>query len=29
VPFFIVNGKFTLSGAQPPDTFLEAFRQAK
>jgi predicted DsbA family dithiol-disulfide isomerase len=28
VPFFIVNGKVTLSGAQPPDAFLEAFRKA-
>ena len=28
VPFFVVNGKLTLSGAQPPDAFLEAFRQA-
>ena len=28
VPFFIVNGQITLSGAQQPDTFLEAFRQA-
>jgi hypothetical protein len=28
VPFFIINGKITLSGAQPPDAFLEAFRQA-
>ena len=28
VPFFIINGKVTLSGAQPPDAFLEAFRQA-
>jgi predicted DsbA family dithiol-disulfide isomerase len=27
VPFFVVNGKITLSGAQQPDTFLEAFRQ--
>lgn len=27
VPFFIVNGQITLSGAQPPDTFLEAFNQ--
>jgi predicted DsbA family dithiol-disulfide isomerase len=27
VPFFIVNGKVTLSGAQQPDLFLEAFRQ--
>jgi len=28
VPFFIVNGRFTLSGAQQPDAFLEVFRQA-
>ncbi len=28
VPFFIINQKITLSGAQEPDTFLEAFRQA-
>ena len=28
VPFFIVNGQITLSGAQPPDVFLEAFNQA-
>jgi predicted DsbA family dithiol-disulfide isomerase len=28
VPFFIVNGKFTLSGAQPPDAFVEGFGQA-
>jgi len=28
VPFFIINGKVTLSGAQQPDTFLEAFRKA-
>jgi predicted DsbA family dithiol-disulfide isomerase len=28
VPFFIVNGTLTLSGALPPDAFLEAFRQA-
>jgi predicted DsbA family dithiol-disulfide isomerase len=27
VPFFIVNGGITLSGAQPPDTFLGAFKQ--
>ena len=27
VPFFILNGKITLSGAQQPDAFLEAFRQ--
>ena len=28
VPFFIINGKLTLSGAQRPDAFLEAFRKA-
>jgi predicted DsbA family dithiol-disulfide isomerase len=28
VPFFIVNGEVTLSGAQRPDAFLAAFRQA-
>jgi predicted DsbA family dithiol-disulfide isomerase len=28
VPFFIVNGKVTFSGAQQPDAFLGAFRQA-
>lgn len=28
VPFFIINGKITLGGAQPPDAFLEAFRRA-
>lgn len=28
VPFFVINGKVTLSGAQPPEAFLEAFRQA-
>jgi predicted DsbA family dithiol-disulfide isomerase len=28
VPFFIVNGKVTLGGAQPPGAFLEAFGQA-
>lgn len=28
VPFFIVNGEITLSGAQQPETFMEAFRQA-
>ena len=27
VPFFIVNGKATLSGAQQPEAFLEVFRQ--
>ena len=29
VPFFIINNEITLSGAQQPDTFLEAFRLAK
>jgi len=28
VPFFIINNSLTLSGAQEPDTFLDAFRQA-
>jgi len=28
VPFFVINGKVTLSGAQPPEAFLEAFKQA-
>jgi len=28
VPFFVINGKVTLSGAQPPEAFLEAFGQA-
>ena len=28
VPFFIINKEITLSGAQQPDTFLDAFRQA-
>lgn len=28
VPFFVINDQITLSGAQQPDTFLEAFRQA-
>ena len=25
VPFFIINGKITLGGAQPPEAFLDAF----
>ena len=29
VPFFIINKEITLSGAQQPDTFLEAFRLAE
>jgi predicted DsbA family dithiol-disulfide isomerase len=28
VPFFIINGKITLGGAQPPEAFLEAFGRA-
>jgi predicted DsbA family dithiol-disulfide isomerase len=28
VPFFVVNGKVALSGAQPPELFLQAFEQA-
>jgi predicted DsbA family dithiol-disulfide isomerase len=28
VPFFIIKGKITLSGAQQPDAFLEAFKEA-
>ena len=28
VPFFVINGRITLSGAQQPDAFLEAFKQA-
>lgn len=28
VPFFVVNNEITLSGAQPPDVFLDAFRMA-
>lgn len=27
VPFFIVNRRVALAGAQPPESFLEAFRQ--
>lgn len=27
VPFFIINDKFGISGAQPPAAFLEAFQQ--
>lgn len=29
VPFFIINNAITLSGAQAPETFLDAFKQAK
>jgi predicted DsbA family dithiol-disulfide isomerase len=28
VPFFVVNGKVALSGAQPPELFLQAFEEA-
>src|SRR6478735_5243079 len=28
VPFFVVNGRVALSGAQPPELFLRAFEQA-
>ena len=28
VPFFIIDQKITLSGAQQAETFLEAFREA-
>lgn len=28
VPFFIIDSKMTLGGAQPPEAFLEAFRRA-
>jgi len=28
VPFFIINNAITLSGAQAPETFVDAFRQA-
>jgi hypothetical protein len=28
VPFFVVNGRLTMSGAQQPDAFLAVFRQA-
>jgi predicted DsbA family dithiol-disulfide isomerase len=29
VPFFVVNGTLTLSGAQQPDAFLAMFEQAE
>jgi predicted DsbA family dithiol-disulfide isomerase len=28
VPFFIINNEITMSGAQQPDAFLDAFREA-
>jgi len=27
VPFFVINSKYDLSGAQPPETFLDVFNQ--
>ena len=27
VPFFVLDGKYGLSGAQPPETFAEALAQ--
>ena len=29
VPYFIVNGRLSISGAQPPDIFVSALQQAK
>ena len=28
MPFFVINEQITLGGAQQPETFLEAFKQA-
>ncbi|TKB69301.1 MAG: DsbA family oxidoreductase [Nitrospira sp.] len=28
VPYFVINGAYVLSGAQPPEQFLAAFRQS-
>lgn len=28
VPYYVINGKYTLSGGQPPETFLNAFQAA-
>ncbi|HSJ29035.1 MAG TPA: DsbA family oxidoreductase [Acidimicrobiia bacterium] len=28
VPFFVIAGRYGISGAQPPETFVRAFRQA-
>lgn len=28
VPFFVINGKSSLSGAQPPEAFVAAFKRA-
>ncbi|MEO8046110.1 MAG: DsbA family oxidoreductase [Nitrospirota bacterium] len=29
VPYFVINGSLSISGAQPPDIFISAFQQAK
>jgi len=29
VPYFVLNGRISISGAQPPDIFVSAIRQAK
>ncbi|MEK7236263.1 MAG: DsbA family oxidoreductase [Nitrospirota bacterium] len=29
VPYFVLNGRISISGAQPPDIFVSALRQAK
>jgi predicted DsbA family dithiol-disulfide isomerase len=29
VPYFVLNGSITISGAQPPDIFVSAFQQAE
>lgn len=29
VPFFVINKKYGLSGAQPVETFIEAFKEAR
>jgi predicted DsbA family dithiol-disulfide isomerase len=29
VPYFVLNGSISISGAQPPDIFVSAIRQAE
>jgi len=29
VPFFVIDGKYGISGAQDPDTFAQALRQVQ
>ena len=29
VPYFVLNGAYAISGAQPPDIFVSAFQQAE